>query len=138
MTENTNPNMHHVTLHKPKKAWYKRWWIWLIILIVLISVAASGSKESTKTSSSNPQATKSSAAPTKWDIQAAYDKIQTGMTKSQVEEVTGKSSDNCATSATQGIGTTEICNYGSAFSDKGTITVTYSNDAVFSKTKATY
>jgi hypothetical protein len=137
MTENTNPNMHHVTVHKAKKAWYKRFWVWILILIVIGAIAASSGGGKTTTSTSSKGST-STAAPAKWDIQAAYDKVQTGMTKPQVEAATGKTSADCTSSATQGVGTTEVCEYGSAFSDKGTITVTYSNDAVFSKTKTSY
>lgn len=75
---------------------------------------------------------------TKWDIDAAYAKIENGMTKAQVEKATGKKSDNCTESTSEYIGKSEFCSYGNAFIDKGSIMVTYMQDVVSSKTKSTY
>ena len=74
----------------------------------------------------------------KWDIDAAYQKIENGMTKAQVEDATGKASDSCTESENEYTGKTEYCTYGNAFIDKGAISVTYSQGEVSSKTKSTY
>jgi len=74
----------------------------------------------------------------KWDVEAAYAKIENGMTKAQVEEATGKKSESCTESEIEGLGKSETCTYGNAFIDKATIIVTYSQDAVSSKSKSTY
>jgi TM2 domain-containing membrane protein YozV len=76
--------------------------------------------------------------PAKWDVEAAYAKIENGMTKAQVEEATGKASDSCTESEIEGLGKSETCSYGNAFVDKATIMVVYSQDVVSSKTKSTY
>lgn len=76
--------------------------------------------------------------PEKWDVEAAYAKIQNGMTKAQVEEATGKKPETCTTSEDPTFGKMEYCTYGNAFTDKAAISVTYSQDKVSSKTKSTY
>ena len=131
---------------KNKKKWYKKWWIWVIIVFVLfVIVGAKGSDpnktETTTTPKPDSSATQTpapAATPAKPTFQAAYDAIQTGMTKAQVEAATGRSSESCTTSDIAGIGTYEYCTYGSAFSDKGTISVTYENGSVQNKTKTTF
>ena len=69
---------------------------------------------------------------------AAYDKIKNGMTKKQVEEITGKSSDDCTESDMGEFGTSETCSYGNPFTDKAQIIITFSNGEVSTKTKSTY
>lgn len=131
--------------NKPKKAWYKRVWVWVGI-IVAIGVLGSLTAPKTPTSSNtqqqapaaNAEAPKVEEKPAKWDVEAAYAKISNGMTKAQVETATGKQSENCTESDTPPIGKTESCSYGNAFTDKATIMVIYSNDEVSSKTKSTY
>lgn len=73
-----------------------------------------------------------------WDVQVAYDKIQTGMTKAEVETATSKPSESCTTMEDPTFGKNEYCSYGNAFIDKATISVTYSQDKVSSKSKSTY
>ncbi|HYF97186.1 MAG TPA: hypothetical protein VD947_04085 [Patescibacteria group bacterium] len=127
--------------NKSNKAWYKKWWVWAIVIIVLIGIGgASSGKESSKPTADN-ESTVSSPEPAsepekpKWDAAAAYDKVQTGMTKTQVETTVGQPSKNCSESSIEGYGTTESCNYTGGFGDKGTIIVIYSNGAVQSKSK---
>lgn len=124
-------------INKPKKAWYKRVWVWIIVVIVLLAIAGASSSKQQASTSSNAPATQAQQAP-KWNLEDAYAKVQDGMTKGQVEAATGKTSDNCTESQDAYFGKTEICSYGNAFTDKGTITVTYHQDAVSSKTKTTY
>lgn len=133
-----------------KKAWYKRVWVWILVVFALgiIGVAASGGGNTPTTTTTDTQTgteatTKPSEAkeepkPEKWDMVAAYDKITNGMTKAQVEEVTGKKSDSCTESDMGELGKHETCNYGNAFIDKAQIIVTYSNGEVSTKTKTTY
>lgn len=77
----------------------------------------------------------STPAPSNWDPADYYDKVQNGHTKGQVEQITGKISDNCTTTEALSIGTMEYCSYGSAITDKGMLSVTYLNGKVYSKTK---
>lgn len=133
--------MHHVTVHKQKKPWYARFWVWvgIIILALIIGGALSGggNKQDSTSQPANNQSQKTEPAAT-WDMEAAYAKVSNGMTKAEVEAATGKKSDSCYESQTEYLGKTELCSYGSAFIDKGTITVTYSQDKVSSKSKSTY
>jgi hypothetical protein len=126
--------------HKPKKAWYKRVWVWIgIIVLVGIIGAAASPKDSTTPAATTPttEAPKEET-PAKWDVEAVYAKINNGMSKSEVEAATGKPSDSCTESTNDYTGKTEFCSYGNAFIDKATITVTYSQDAVSGKTKSKY
>ena len=137
-------NMHHVTVHKEKKAWYKKWWVWVIIIIVLIGIGGAGSTSQQKaaetpTNAPTTQEPKPEEKPAaKWDMEAAYAKVNNGMTKAQVEAAIGKKAESCTESQSEYLGKTELCTYGNAFIDKGAIIVTYSQDKVNSKTKSTY
>ncbi|AHB42298.1 hypothetical protein RAAC3_TM7C00001G0441 [Candidatus Saccharibacteria bacterium RAAC3_TM7_1] len=132
--------------NKPKKAWYKRVWVWIgiIVLIGIIAGAAGGSEDSTTNTKEESAPTTQSDAPAeteepaKFDLEAAYAKLETGMTKAQVEEATGKESDNCTESDMGELGKSESCSYGNPFIDKGSIMVIYSNGELSSKTKSTY
>lgn len=122
-----------------KKRWYKKWWVWVIIVLILIGIGGAGANQGTNSGTQTPtsEAPKTETTPA-WDMEAAYAKIENGMTKTQVEEVTGKKSDNCTESQNEYLGKSEVCHYGNAFIDKGTIMITYSQDKVSSKTKSTY
>ena len=71
-----------------------------------------------------------------WDINAAYEKVQNGMNKAQVETATGKPSTDCTESESMGQ-TAEACSYGGV-SEGGIIVVQYSNGQVVSKAKQDY
>lgn len=71
-----------------------------------------------------------------WDYAAAYDKVQTGMTKAQVEAAIGKSSTDCSQADVMGQ-VAESCTYGS-YQDNGLIVVQYSNGLVSSKSKSSF
>jgi hypothetical protein len=70
-----------------------------------------------------------------WDVESAYTKIQTGMTKAQVESTIGKIGQNCVESEYAGI-KMESCSYGNAYTDGATISVVYKNGVVEQKGKA--
>lgn len=128
----SDKNMQHVTIHKAKKPWYKRFWVWALVVIVLIGVFGS-----TATNTANPPSSTAEQAPPLWDIDKAYDGIKDGMTKAEVEQVTGKASDNCTEHENTYLGRTEYCHYGNAFAE-GSIDVTFSEGRVSSKTKTKY
>lgn len=100
-----------------------------------VNTQPSDAKENSNT---QPQGQAKEEKPEKWDMEAAYAKIENGMTKPQVQEVTGKEPENCTESEIEGLGKSEVCTFGNVFIDKGAITVTFSQDQVSSKTKSTY
>jgi TM2 domain-containing membrane protein YozV len=119
----------------------------IILTVVIVAAGSIGASRSsttwTVTPSPDVQTTTQPAEDTpksdaKWDVEAAYAKIENGMTKAQVEDATGKKSDNCSESQIEGYGKTESCSYGSAFTDKASILVIYTQDKVSSKSKSTY
>lgn len=126
--------------NKPKKAWYKRVWVWIgiiVLLMIVASAANSGNQPTNNTPTNTPAATEQPKAE-KWDYEAAYAKITNGMTKTEVEAATGKPSESCTESDMEHLGKSESCTYGNAFIDKASIFVIYSNGEVSSKTKSTY
>lgn len=134
-------NMQHVTLHKTKKPWYKRVWVWLLIIFILLCIGGGGASNNTKQNSSsnnNSSTNTPQTEPAKWDMETAYSKIENGMTKAQVEEATGKKAESCTENQSDYFGKTEYCSYGNVFIDKGSISVTYSQDVVSSKSKSSY
>lgn len=111
------------------------------LIVGLISGAAFLSSLSQQTSTGSNSSSSSSsisegadAATGAWDVNTAYEKVQTGMTKAQIEDATGKKSESCASSESQ-YGKYETCYYGGSFDDNGTITVSYTDDKVSSKSK---
>lgn len=132
-------------INNHKKAWYKRVWVWIGIIVVLaiIGTASNGSEKTPTATTNTTTATsvsdkKQEPKPAKWDVEAAYAKVNNGMTKAQVEEATAKKSDNCTESDMGEYGKSEVCTYGNAFTDKAQIIVTYSNGEASTKTKSTY
>lgn len=119
----------------------------LIATVVFIAVVGVGGASITNNSSDNEQSPASSGGSTtsekkkdnkpKWDINAVYNKIETGMTKAEVEKVTGKTSDDCSETSAKYVGKMESCNYG-GLGDSGIIIVGYDNNKVSSKSKSTY
>ncbi len=117
-----------------------------IVLVLASQKLFSDALDDTTSGSNNKSSTSESVAPEEnatteeeeWDMEAAYAKIENGMTKAQVEEATGKESESCTESEIDGLGKSELCTYGNVIIDKGAITVTFSQDKVSSKTKSTY
>jgi len=111
----------------------------LVVVCIIGGAAGGSSKTDTKKDTANTSPAKEEAKPTpapaQWDIEAAYAKINNGMTKAQVEEATGQKSSGCTESQIQYVGKTEICSYSGG---KGIITVTYTQDVVSSKAKGTF
>lgn len=117
-----------------------------ILWIVGIASAAATSNNKTTivttptnngTSTTQTKTQETSSTP-KTSLSEFYDKIQNGQTKAQVESLAdGRKPLNCTENQDPYLGKTEFCTYGS-FSDKGTVTVTYTNDQVSSKTKSQY
>lgn len=131
-----------MTDQQKQRNWFARHKILTVVLafviIAIIGGAAGGSDKTDTTKKDTATHATTETKSKKWDIEAAYAKVTNGMTKAQVEEAVGKQSDNCTENQSEYIGKTEFCTYGNAFTDKGTITVTYSEDVVSSKTKNTY
>lgn len=97
------------------------------------AILSSASKyENTNTSTSTSQS--STQQSSTWDVNAAYDKVSNGMTKAEVEAATGKPSESCSESSSD-YGKYETCTYGSYIDDNGTVTVSYTDDKVTSKSK---
>lgn len=115
----------------------------VVTVIVVIAIQSAIGKafddatnEVNKSSSSSTKSSSKEDKP-KWDVNAVYSKIKSGMTKTEVEKITGKASDNCSETSAQYVGKMEACDYGS-LGDNGIISVTYDNGKVSTKTKATY
>jgi|APMI01.1.fsa_nt_gi hypothetical protein len=98
------------------------------VLLVTSPEVRKSIDEANTTSSTSTSSTGS------WDAAAAYGKVTTGMSKAQVETATGKSSENCVATESS-YGKTETCNYGNSFTDGASISVTYTDDKVSSKSK---
>ncbi len=114
----------------------------LFVAVVAVGASvASNNSSGNEQSSSNPQSSPASSEKKKeepkWDVNVVYGKIQDGMTKAEVEKITGKKSTDCTEVSTQYVGKTESCSYGS-LGDNGIITVEYDNGKVSTKTKSTY
>ena len=91
------------------------------------SVYVPVSNYSSTTQLANPSST--------WDYQTAYERVNTGMTKSQVEAAVGKSSTDCTEAEVQGY-VSESCTYG-GYGDGGILVVQFGNSLVISKSKST-
>jgi|GEM_PF-6195187 len=113
----------------------------IILFFIIVGAASGGSKNSTPTStqkttdaSTTTEQVKKEEKPA-WDAQAIYDKLQNSMNKADAETVIGKTGENCSTSDTPGVGTMEFCLYNGDFGSKGSISITYLNGTIYSKTK---
>lgn len=116
-----------------RKPFYKKvtFWVVLVVVLLLVAVAAGGGSDTKVEKKDDGKVTLN--LPTRFDPETVYDKVVTGQSKADAEKVIGVKAENCTTSETAGQ-KLDICTYGS-FTDKGRLTVTYSNDKVFSKTK---
>lgn len=116
-----------------QRNWFARHKV-LTVIGVLIALAiigaATGKQPSTTT------ANKASATPTPtptFDLATFYGAVQNGMSKDQVIAAAGGTQPtNCTQSDTQGIGTSEFCDWSKGFN---MVDVTFMNNAVASKTK---
>jgi len=125
-----------------KKSWFARHKVLTVILVLIglgvVGSAFSDTPTTTPTTHTEPSAAEETATettPEKINIEAAYKKIKTGMSKSEVEKVTERESDDCVESEFEGLGTSESCNYGDF---DGMIIVTYDDGKVSSKTKSNF
>lgn len=130
--------------YKPKKAWYKKWWVWVIIVFVFIGIGggANGNKGTTSTTNTKESTAAERPAETapkaeKWDVEAAYAKLADGMTKAEAESAIGKTTDSCSETSSQYVGTIETCNYGNV-GDNGIIMVQYQDGKLSTKSKTKY
>lgn len=104
----------------------------VILLIVIISNATSGGK-TTGTAPAKTTPTATPAAAPKVSLDDFYAQITNGMTKDQVNALSGgRTPSDCSETQSQYIGKLETCNYG-GFSDRGLVMVQFTNDAVSSK-----
>ena len=76
-----------------------------------------------------------STAP-KLDLAVGYEKVQSGMSKAEVESLMGKPT-SCSETNTASLGKYEWCYYGS-FTDKATYSVGFKDDVVDNKSKSSY
>ena len=102
-----------------------------VLLFTVVLVSNPDVQKAIEDSSSE---TSSSVSSADWDADAAYEKITTGMTKAEVESITGKASEDCSVSESQ-FGKTEFCTYGNYTTDGASISVSYMDDKVSSKSK---
>lgn len=108
----------------------------LSVAIVIMTQQAFSSAIDKATSSNDSSSTQTTEEAPKWDAEAAYAKINNGMTKAETEQVIGKKAENCYESQSEYIGKMDACTYGNVFSGEGSFTVTYSQDRVSSKSKS--
>jgi hypothetical protein len=120
-----------------KKPFYKKFWFWALVLLAIIILAnAGGDKPSTdsQTTSNSPTTQTENK---KWDGAAFHDAVQNGQTKAEVDALANGKKPSCYESTTEGVGVMNICSYGNLFTDKQAVSVTFMNDAVYSKSRQT-
>lgn len=113
--------------------------ILIIGLVIILSAAASKATEDSFNSAAKDiesSIEESTNGASNSELIAAYDKVTEGMSKADAEAELGSSS-SCTSSSFGNIGNFETCTYGS-FTDKVTISVTYKDGSVQSKTKSEY
>lgn len=107
----------------------------LITLFMAALIHTAKNYDEAKTSGqSSTSTTDSTKKATSWDVDAAYSKIQTGMTKAEVEQAVGKPSTSCSSSDSS-FGSSESCSYGNVITDGHSISVTYDDGKVGWKSK---
>lgn len=111
--------------------------IFAIVMLVSASKAIDDALSPTQTSTSatvESETDKKSETST-FDGAAAYDKIQNGMTKQEVRDITGVDATSCTETEAAGLGKMETCSYGNALKDKVVVSVTFTDGAVTNKLK---
>ena len=60
---------------KVKKAWYKKWWVWVIVAVVIIGIGANGAADDDTTTQNNESATNTLAKPAEkeWKVVATLE-----------------------------------------------------------------
>ena len=106
-----------------------------VLLMILSTIGVMSSiQNQASDSSSSTTTTDSSSTTSSWSASAAYDKVETGMTKAEVEAAVGKTSESCTVSS-DSYGKFETCSYGDYITDGGSLSVSYTDDKVSSKSK---
>lgn len=116
---------------------------WIIAIVIYVLGIASGIGNATiqrnMINDLNNEATSSEQSSEDSDkdaLLAAYEKIETNMSKGDVEKILDRTSDDCSESEFE-TSKYEVCSYGTA-DDGVSITVSYLNGAVDSKSKYSY
>lgn len=118
-----------------RKNWAQRHKVLTAIIVIVGLFVLAGALTPDKVEVNTTTPTVAVPTVTRWDGSANYDKIQTGQSREEVESLIQKTSSSCTTSETSGTGTIDICSYGNSLTDRVTISVTYLNGAVYTKTK---
>lgn len=103
----------------------------IVAIGVIAAVAGGGSKSENASTDSGTKQEQPAKVPEqkKASGDEIYSQVQNGMTKAQVEQIAaGRKADNCSQQEMAGVGTQEICSYGS-------VQITYQDGKVFSKFK---
>lgn len=109
-----------------------------IIIVLFLVLGAAASKNSDKIEDAAKSLESSyNESTTNTDLVAAYDKVAEGSTKAEAEAALGEESSSCTSSSFSQLGSFETCSYG-GFSDGVTISVTYKDGVVQSKSKVDY
>ena len=91
-------------MSKPKKPFYKKWWVWVLAIIVIAGLAGGGEEESTSTSSSGGESKATAKKEEKPKTYAIGDTVKVGditFLAKGVEEV-NKLSDGYSNKTTEG------------------------------------
>ena len=102
----------------------------IIAIGVIASVAGQGGNKSggENTSETKQEQPAKAPEPKRASSQEIYDKVRNGMSRAEVVQIAGKEPDNCIDSEIEGLGKSSTCSY-------GTVSITFSNGVVSSKTK---
>lgn len=133
---NGRSSVDSTTTHSTNQPnWFKRHKVWTVIIVLAVIgiLGNSADKPTASNIASNSPAPSQTPTPPPFDLPTFYAAIQNGMTKDQVIAAAhGTQPTSCTESETQGIGTTEFCDWSKGFN---TVDVTLENGAVASKTK---
>lgn len=124
-------------MSESNKNWFAKHKILTAIIVIVGLLIIGGATSGTNNSQQNNSQTDTTSATKKptLDIKTFYSKVENGMTKKQVLELSNKEPGECTESETQGFGKYEICNWYGGLSDNTFVTVSFQNGKVDSKTK---